>query len=250
MDSAATKMRLERRSGVSLWRQVADGIRQHYLPSLAAGAKLPPETELAKSFGVNRHTVRAAIAALESEGILRAEQGRGTFLANRRRLRYPIAKRTRFSAGLGDQTLRRESRLIASARTIATPEVAEALELAPGAPVLSLDTVASADGTPLTRGRSWCDAERFPELDEIYARTNSYTKALMHYDILDYTRKSTIITAVHADPDDLEWLKLSPGAIVMTVRAINIDPSGTPVQYSENRFSADRMEFVIDAQAG
>jgi DNA-binding GntR family transcriptional regulator len=91
---------LQRRTGIALWRQVADQIRQTVLTGLAANERLPAEAELATRFGVNRHTVRSAIAALEKEGILRAEQGRGTFLNDRKRLRYPIGRRTRFSSGL------------------------------------------------------------------------------------------------------------------------------------------------------
>ena len=41
-------------------------------------------------FGVNRHTVREAIASLVHEGVLRSEQGRGTFVEQRRRFAYPI----------------------------------------------------------------------------------------------------------------------------------------------------------------
>ncbi|TJV16672.1 MAG: GntR family transcriptional regulator, partial [Mesorhizobium sp.] len=81
---------LERRSGVSLWRQIADQI----LHSIAVGdfaenAALPPEVALAERYGVNRHTVRSAIAALVQDGVLRAEQGRGTFVLSRKRLSYP-----------------------------------------------------------------------------------------------------------------------------------------------------------------
>ena len=86
---------MERRSGIALWRQIADQIR------LAIGSgefttKLPPEMALAARFAVNRHTVRGAIAALVQEGVLRAEQGRGTFIERKQRLAYPIGVRTRF----------------------------------------------------------------------------------------------------------------------------------------------------------
>ena len=57
--------RLQRGVGVALWRQIADAIRAGIANGLADGAgRLPPEAELAERFGANRHTVRAAIAAL------------------------------------------------------------------------------------------------------------------------------------------------------------------------------------------
>ena len=79
--------RIERNSGVAIWRQIADEIRGEIRAGrLQSGARMPAEMELADRFGVNRHTVRSAIAALTQEGVLRAEQGRGTFVANAKRL--------------------------------------------------------------------------------------------------------------------------------------------------------------------
>jgi GntR family transcriptional regulator, phosphonate transport system regulatory protein len=122
---------MDRRSGVALWRQIADEIRRRIgQGGLARDDRLPPEIELAGIFGVNRHTVRSAIAALVQEGVLRAEQGRGTFVERRRRLSYPIGVRTRFSAGLEGQARERRGRLIASAREPADARVASALGLA------------------------------------------------------------------------------------------------------------------------
>src|SRR5262245_38837629 len=114
MVGGARKTDVERRSGIALWRQIADRIRLGIAAGdLGGGGRLPPETELSARFGVNRHTVRAAIAALVQEGVLRAEQGRGTFVAARRKLSYPIAKRTRFSTGLEGQVTERKSALLA-----------------------------------------------------------------------------------------------------------------------------------------
>ncbi|OGV39227.1 MAG: hypothetical protein A2020_11340 [Lentisphaerae bacterium GWF2_45_14] len=48
-------------------------------PDYQAGAKLPAEPELSKSFGVSRNTVREAVSNLVNEGRLRRKQGKGTF---------------------------------------------------------------------------------------------------------------------------------------------------------------------------
>ena len=69
-----TRKSMERRSGIALWRQIADRIR------LAIGSgefaeRLPPEMALAERFKVNRHTVRGAIAALVQEGVLGPSRG-------------------------------------------------------------------------------------------------------------------------------------------------------------------------------
>lgn len=48
--------------------------------SWAPEHRLPSEAELGDAYGVSRITVRQALAALEAEGMLRREPGRGTFV--------------------------------------------------------------------------------------------------------------------------------------------------------------------------
>lgn len=96
-DPAMRKV-VERQTGVALWRQIADRIRLAISNGdYDATGMVPPETVLAGEFGVNRHTVRSALAALAEEGLVRAVQGRGTMIERKERVSYPISKRTRFT---------------------------------------------------------------------------------------------------------------------------------------------------------
>src|SRR5215475_8478514 len=84
-------------SGILLWRRIADELEQSIASGVfEPGSKLPGEIEIAERFGVNRHTVRRAIAALANRGLVRAERGSGTFI-EQQRIPYPIKQRTRFS---------------------------------------------------------------------------------------------------------------------------------------------------------
>ena len=51
---------------------------------------------LSERFGVNRHTVRRAISTLVEQGLLRVEQGRGTFVAEDV-VEFVVGERTRFT---------------------------------------------------------------------------------------------------------------------------------------------------------
>ncbi len=51
---------------------------------LAVGEKLPPESELARAFGVSRPVVREALGALRAVGIVRSRAGYGSVVASRR----------------------------------------------------------------------------------------------------------------------------------------------------------------------
>ncbi|AZH15889.1 phosphonate metabolism transcriptional regulator PhnF [Brucella melitensis] len=243
----AKTRRTERNSGVAIWRQIADEIRSDIMAGkLQPGARMPAEIELAEHFGVNRHTVRNAIAALTQEGVLRAEQGRGTFIANAKRLTNQCTHPSRISQTFASQTRETKGILLASDLETASPEIASALELETGQEVVRLETLHSADGHPLSRATLWLDAARFPDIAVDYAESGSIAVTLRKASIEEYFRKSTIISARHADADDRRYLKLSPGAIVLTAQAVKIDTEGRPVQYSLTRFPADRMEFSIE----
>lgn len=237
---------IRRNSGVSLWRQISDRIRQLGEGGSLADGKLPPEFQLAELFGVNRHTVRSAIQQLVQEGVLRSEQGRGTFFEKRPRLAYPIAKRTRFSTGLEGQATKLQSVLISSSVQSADDRVAEALAMEAGGPTVQLHTVGMADGEPVSMAYSWFPAMRFSGVAEAFGRTGSITAALASLGVADYTRRSTVLSARHGDDEDLARLNLSPGAIVMVAVGVNVDAEGRPIQFSETRFAADRIELTIE----
>ena len=236
---------IERRTGVALWRQIADDIRAAIGNGDHDDGRLPTEAALAARFDVNRHTVRQAIAALAREGVVETVQGRGTAIVPRRRVTYPIGARTRFSAGLGGQVATAITRLIGSSRETANEELAATLRLAPNAPLLRLETLGEADGVPPSRAVHWFDAERFSGLVEAYGREGSITRALAACGVSDYVRVSTEISAAPATGADREDLALQPGAVVLLTRSVNADPQGRPIQASRSRFAADRVTLSV-----
>lgn len=75
------EMSLKRLERPALFRSVQDNIKNYILENnLTAGAPLPPEMELARQLGVSRSSVREAVKALESLGILETRRGSGLFV--------------------------------------------------------------------------------------------------------------------------------------------------------------------------
>jgi GntR family transcriptional regulator, transcriptional repressor for pyruvate dehydrogenase complex len=67
--------------GAGLVDRVASDLRQCILAGeLAPGTRLPSESELARDVGVSRTVVREAVSRLRAAGVVRTEQGRGSFV--------------------------------------------------------------------------------------------------------------------------------------------------------------------------
>ena len=233
--------------GVALWRRIADEIEQSIAQgTFKAGTKLPAETEIAERFGVNRHTVRRAIAALTERGLVRAERGSGTYI-EADRIAYPIRRRTRFSEIIGGAGHAVGGRLVASHIEKADTEIAKCLKLKASASVIRLERVRQADGVPIVASTTWLPADRFPNAGRVYAMSsNSITRMLANFGVRDFTRERTRVTAAIAEAADAESLKLALGRPLLVVESVDADTDGVPILTTRSRFASDRVALVLE----
>jgi GntR family transcriptional regulator, phosphonate transport system regulatory protein len=233
-------------SGVALWRQVADGIERSIADgSFTTGERLPGEMEIAGTYRVNRHTVRRALATLAERGLVRAERGSGTYV-QAPRIAYPLRSRTRFSEIVGAGGREPRGQLIGASEEPATRELARQLALKTGTPLLRIEALRLADRTPICIGTTWLAAARFPDAGRVYERVRSMTKLLAHYDIRDYRRATTRVTAAIVDATDAVRLDLALGRPVLVVDSTDVDADGKPLLTTRARFAAERVEFLVE----
>jgi GntR family transcriptional regulator, phosphonate transport system regulatory protein len=234
-------------NGVALWRQVADHLERAIATgTYGAGTRLPGEMEIAELFGVNRHTVRRALAELSARGLVRAARGSGTYV-EAQRIPYPIGARTRFSEIIGASGRQAGGRLIASASEPAPGDLARRLAVKPGAPLVRLELLRHADRVPICVATTWLSAARFPDAARVYASRRSITGTLAHFGVTDYRRASTRVAAALADIADGARLELNPGSPVLLVESLDVDRHGDPVLATRARFAAERVEFVVES---
>ena len=75
---------------------------------LEPGFRLPTERRLAADLGVTRSGIRLALAALEADGLISREVGRGTFLRDAAASALAAARRGEAGAGRAAGGLRRQ----------------------------------------------------------------------------------------------------------------------------------------------
>lgn len=233
--------------GVMLWRCIADDFEQTILIGKHEnGARLPPESEIAARYGVNRHTVRRAMAELAVRGLVRTERGVGTFVKTDK-LDYRIGQRTRFSEIVAAAGHEAEGRLQGHRHEPASEEIAANLGLKAGADVVRLEILRAADRVPISVATTWMSAAHYDDAAKIFRRLRSITRTLNHYGITGYSRKWTRISAGFTDAVDAGRLRLSVHRPILVVESLDVASDGEPILTTRGRFAADRVALIVES---
>ncbi|MGB0696305.1 MAG: phosphonate metabolism transcriptional regulator PhnF [Rhodospirillaceae bacterium] len=239
-------MSIDRSNGVPLWKQIRQIIENDIETGVSApGDRLPTELEFASRFGVNRHTVRQAIADLVGRGVLRVEQGRGTFVQERV-IDYRLGDKTRFHAVLSELNRNASGQLIATDEVVPDKAIADALSLDPGRSVIRLDSQGEADGRCICVSTHFFPKERCGDIGEQYRKSGSVGQALTDMGVLGVRRTSTRVSARLPSAADADRLGQPRNRPVLVAESVNVDKEDRPVEYSVLRFASDWVQLVFD----
>ncbi len=234
------------RSAAGAWRQVADTLAAEIRDRrYSDSGRLPSETELSARFGVARHTLRQAVAALQSEGLVRVEPGRGSFVQHEL-LDYAISRRTRFSENLQRQGLLPSKQLLTACQLPAGERAARELQLDIGAPLLWVQTLDEADGEPIGLATAYYPAARFFGLLELLQQGTNTTEILCHFGVQDYLRAYSRITTQMPSEVTARLLKQPATRPMLCVESLDVDLLGMPIKYGETVFCGDRVQLLVD----
>lgn len=231
-----------------IWRSIATTLRGEISAGqYAPGDKLPTEAVLAARFGVNRHTVRHALAALAEDGVVFARRGAGVFVTQVP-TDYPIGKRVRFHRNLTSAGRVPTKRILSMQTRSATGTERSLLALADGAQVHVVDGLSLADDLPVAVFTSVFPGARFPDLPAYLEEAGSVTEALRRSGVRDYTRASTRLKAKLASATQALHLQIAEGAPVLFSTSVNVDPEGRPVEFGSTWFAGDRITLTLDGE--
>jgi GntR family transcriptional regulator len=220
-----------------------DWLRREFAP----GAKLPPELELCRSFGVSRITVRQALQLMEKEGLVVREQGRGTFYQGEPSPTEPAG----LSSLLESVMKYREgafARLVRKAVVPATPRIAERLRIPAGSRVVTIERVAGEDGAPVLFVVAFLPYEIGAKvLDDVgeLQRPKPIVSILQDKYGVQITSVLQTITAALADPTVASLLELEIGAPVLEVERTYLGADAQPVNFSMAFYRTDRYRFQV-----
>ncbi|MED7950269.1 GntR family transcriptional regulator [Streptomyces sp. BE303] len=255
------------RSDTPLYRRLARQLQERIdAGTYPAGARLPSEPELSAEFGVNRLTVRQAVAELERAAVLEIRRGVGTFVrppavrisitvdpASQRvdlgsvhgslPLDAPPAPDTRPPQGTDP-----DGEFVVAAPPVAgsaeDEEAARQLGRQPGE-LARVDTVIRFGGRPRVASSYWVAAGPLPTELVRPGRPGNMVPALAGAAGVELEYDWRAFGAIGADLADAELLGVPAGTPLLVREGVSCTPDGTPALYVRRRIDGSSARFVM-----
>jgi GntR family transcriptional regulator len=244
-------MRRLQADGRPLYARAKEAIRDLLVEqAYGAGRRIPAEQELAGRLGTSRSTVREALKALEHEGLLVSRRGSGTYVADDAPLAWAGLETLRSTTGLlRDQGLRPAVRHLRIASQRAAGPAAARLGIDPGAPILVIERVRTADGEPLCLVRD--EVADLPDLLATY--TASEPTSLLEFLRTEYgvtvDHSQCEIRAAAADLPTARALGVPVGRALIQMDQVHFTEQRQPIFFSRSFWRTDRFAFRVFRRA-
>jgi GntR family transcriptional regulator len=222
-------------------------IKALILQSLQSGewkpsAAIPSEMELAARFKVSQGTVRKAVDELASENLLVRRQGKGTFVATHaeQHVQYRFLRLFPNSGNLASEgPAQRE--IIDCKRIRAPADIAKALAVRAGDPVLQVRRVLSFIGIPTILEDLWLQGTPFKGLTaERLRESNGPMYALFESEFgVRMVRAEEKIRAVLPDGDQCLLLKVKPDVPLLSVERTAFTYNDVPMELRRGLYLTD-----------
>jgi len=236
----------DRKSDAPLWRQIARALSSGIGPGgLQPGDRLPTEAHLAVQHGVNRHTVRRAIESLVRTGLVRVEQGRGSFVAEDR-IDYAVQPRTRFSEWIRHPNKEPTGQVLQIRPVAATAQVAAGLGIPRGTTVALFGRLGMADGVPVSLASHYFPLTDRPGLLEALRTENSITDALRSVGVADYRRKVTRVSARMPTATEAGLLQVPRSRPLLVCENVNVDLADAIVEFGISHYPSTRVQVMFE----
>ena len=206
------------------------------------GDAIPSEVELAARFRVSQGTVRKAIDELAAENLLVRRQGKGTFVATHaeQQVQYRFLKLVP-DAGTRTSEGPAERQVIDCRRTRATADLARALSVRTGDPLLQVRRILSFGGAPTILEDLWLPGGPFKGLTA--QRLTSYSGPMYALFETEFgvrmVRAEEKIRAVAADDEQAQLLRLPLHAPLLSVERIAYTYHDKPMELRRGMYRTD-----------
>jgi GntR family transcriptional regulator len=241
-------MILNKNNPTPLYYQLAEQIREQIQTGeLEPGAQLPSERELSERFEISRMTVRQAVGYLVQQGMLVAQKGIGTFVADPK-LTYDALHLLGFTEEVMRQGGTATSRVLEQAVVPPPVGVASRLDLKPDETTVRIVRLRLSENTPLLLETIFVPTLLCPGLEHENLATQSLYAILEQQYGLHLKRARQIVEATTANHYESELFGIEPGMAMILLEGVTYDHQERPVEFFKAIYRGDRFKFELESQ--
>ncbi len=206
------------------------------------GSLIPSERELSEKYGISRMTARQAITELVNEGIFFREQGKGTFVSNRK-ITQQLIHLTGFTEDIRARGQQPSTKVLSAEMRPADESTAEKLRIALGTPIFCLQRLRLADNEPLAIELSQIYFKGCEGLLAENLEQNSLYRVLEAKFGIPLMEADQEIEAGLANNEDALLLKIATGSSVLFTRRTTYTERNQPIEYAKSVYCGHKYTF-------
>jgi GntR family transcriptional regulator len=232
-----------RNSPLPRYYQLREIMRERILSGeLKPGDLIPSERELSQKYGISRMTVRQALSDLVNEGLFFREQGKGTFVSQRK-ITQQLIHLTGFTEDIRARGQRPAAKVLSSEMFPADEATAEKLGINPGAPIFRLQRLRLADDEPLAIELSQISFKGCERLLEEDLEQNSLYRVLeSKYGILIMEADQELESGL-AGNKEAQLMNIPVGSSVLYTRRTTYTERNRPFEYAKAVYCGNKYTF-------
>ena len=241
-------------SGIPKYQSISNDLRRRISDGeIAPGERLTAQHALAQEYGVTVMTLRQALADLETEGLVHAVKGSGTFVSEPPSVRYDLDHLWSFTQEMTEQgvDVATEVLNVALDATGANADRARrSLDLGDTTPIVEVVRRRSIAGTPVVLQRSYLAATIWAKISTVDLTESSLYDVLASSCGLVLDRASETLRAVAVTDADAEALDVDRGLASLESVRVSTTRDGTPFLYDHALLSGSATEVRAERSAG
>lgn len=229
------------------YQQLRDAVRAQIAAGVwKPGEAIPAEQSLAETYGIAVGTVRKAIDALVTDGLLIRRQGKGTFV-RRAEFSNTLFRFFYFHDKDGKKA-QPEGRVLSCKRVPASAEAAANLSLAPGTAAIRISRLRLLDGAPLLLEDIWVPARPFAALMDLRPEEFGNLLYPLYQDLCGQVVGSVeeALSVASVDPGQADQLGMEAGAPVVVIERLARGYDKQPLEWRRSLGPADRFHYRIE----
>ncbi len=206
------------------------------------GDLIPSERELSEKYGISRMTARQAITDLVNEGLFYREQGKGTFVSQRK-ITQQLMRLTGFTEDMRARGQQPSTRVLSAQMCPADDITAERLRIKPGTMLFCLRRLRLADAEPLAIEFSQVSFPGCEKLLEEDLEHNSLYRLLETKYGIPPMEAEQELEAGLAGNEESQLLKIPVGSPVLFTRRTTYTDRNQPIEYARSVYCGNKYTF-------